>query len=134
MIKCMNVDEAGGICKDRSRWRSVSFAYPHGKKSVIYVCKVLIFINNVYIGPTLNSHSLLSQHSFFFCRICGCIHKHYLLTDKIARPGTNAVAGSVKAVIKSTIHSTLADCSVTATNLPVNYLLHKHFYKILQET
>ena len=33
MIRCMNVDEARGVCKDRSRWRSVVFAYPHGKKA-----------------------------------------------------------------------------------------------------
>ena len=28
---CVNVDEAKGVCKDRSRWRSVVFAYPHEK-------------------------------------------------------------------------------------------------------
>ena len=33
MIRCMNVDEARGVCKDRSRWRSVVSAYPHGKKA-----------------------------------------------------------------------------------------------------
>ena len=27
-----NVDEARGVCQDRSRWRSVVFAFPHGKK------------------------------------------------------------------------------------------------------
>ena len=32
IITCMNVDEAGGVCKDRSRWRSVVSAYPRGKK------------------------------------------------------------------------------------------------------
>ena len=30
---CMNVDEARGLCMDRSRWRSVISAYPHGKKA-----------------------------------------------------------------------------------------------------
>ena len=33
MIRCMNVDEARGVCKDRSRWRSVVSAYHHGKKA-----------------------------------------------------------------------------------------------------
>ena len=33
MTRCMNVDEAKGVCKDRSRWRSVVSAYPHGKKA-----------------------------------------------------------------------------------------------------
>ena len=28
MIRCMNVDEARGVCKDRSRWHSVVSAYP----------------------------------------------------------------------------------------------------------
>ena len=32
MIRCMNVDEVRGVCKDRSRWRSVISAYPHGKR------------------------------------------------------------------------------------------------------
>ena len=41
MIRCMNVDEARGVCKDRSRWRSVVFAYPHGKKAWVYVCMYL---------------------------------------------------------------------------------------------
>ena len=27
------VDEAKGVCKDRSRWHSVVSAYPHGKKA-----------------------------------------------------------------------------------------------------
>ena len=33
MIQYMNVDEARGVCKDRSRWRSVVSAYPHEKKA-----------------------------------------------------------------------------------------------------
>ena len=34
MIRCINVDEARGVCKDRSRWwRSVVSAYPDGKKA-----------------------------------------------------------------------------------------------------
>ena len=40
MIRCTNVDEAGGICKDRSRWRFVVSAYPHGKKAWVYVMYV----------------------------------------------------------------------------------------------
>ena len=32
MIRCMNINEARGVCKDRSRWRSVVSAYPHEKK------------------------------------------------------------------------------------------------------
>ena len=31
MNKCINVDEGRGICKGRSRWRSVVSAYPYGK-------------------------------------------------------------------------------------------------------
>ena len=31
--RCMNVDEAIGVCKDRSRWHSVVSAYPLGKKA-----------------------------------------------------------------------------------------------------
>ena len=33
MTRCMNVDEAKGVCKDRSSWRSVVSAYAHGKKA-----------------------------------------------------------------------------------------------------
>ena len=33
MTRCMNVDEAKGVCKDRSRWRSGVSAYSHGKKA-----------------------------------------------------------------------------------------------------
>ena len=35
MTRCMNVDtdEAKGVCKDRSRWRSFVFAYPQGRKA-----------------------------------------------------------------------------------------------------
>ena len=41
MIRCMNVDEARAIFKDRSRLRSVVSAYPHWKIVeilCIYVC------------------------------------------------------------------------------------------------
>ena len=30
MIRCINLDEARGVCKDRRRWRSVVSAYLHG--------------------------------------------------------------------------------------------------------
>ena len=33
MIRCLNVDEARGVCEDRSRWRSVVSAYPHRRKA-----------------------------------------------------------------------------------------------------
>ena len=33
MIGCMKVDETRGVCKDRSRLRSVLSAYLHGKKA-----------------------------------------------------------------------------------------------------
>ena len=36
MIRCMNVEEARGVCKDRSRWCSVVSVYPHGKKALVY--------------------------------------------------------------------------------------------------
>ena len=32
MTRCMNVDETKGVCKDRSRCRSVVSAYPMGKR------------------------------------------------------------------------------------------------------
>ena len=39
MIRCMNVDEAIGVCEDRSRWRSEVSAYLRGKKrEFMYVC------------------------------------------------------------------------------------------------
>ena len=41
MIRCMNVDEERGECKDRSRWRSVVSAYRHRKKARVYVCMYL---------------------------------------------------------------------------------------------
>ena len=41
MTRCMNVDEAKGVCKDRSRWRSVVSTYPHGKKAWVYVMYVI---------------------------------------------------------------------------------------------
>ena len=31
MTRCMYVDEAKGVCKNRSRWRSVVSAYPREK-------------------------------------------------------------------------------------------------------
>ena len=39
MTRCMNPDEAKGVCKDHSRWRSVVSAYPHGKS--MYVCRAI---------------------------------------------------------------------------------------------
>ena len=38
MTRCMNVDEAKKVCKNRSRCRSVVSAYSHGKKAWVYVC------------------------------------------------------------------------------------------------
>ena len=40
MSRCMNVDEAKRVCKDRSRWSSVISAYSHGKRrEFMYVCR-----------------------------------------------------------------------------------------------
>ena len=47
MIRCMNVDKARGVCKDRSRWRSVVSAYPHGKKAWVYVC--MVYARNFFL-------------------------------------------------------------------------------------
>lgn len=33
MTRCMDVEEAKEVCKDRSDWRAVVSAYPHGKKA-----------------------------------------------------------------------------------------------------
>ena len=33
VIRCMNADKTRGVCKDRSRRRSVVSAYLHGKKA-----------------------------------------------------------------------------------------------------
>ena len=41
MTRCMDVNEAKGVCKDRSRWSSVISAYSHGKKACVYVLYVL---------------------------------------------------------------------------------------------
>ena len=39
MIRCMNVDEARGVCKDRSRWRSVVLPTAMGKgRKSMHVC------------------------------------------------------------------------------------------------
>ena len=48
MIRCMNVDEARGVCKDRSRWRSVVSAYTRGKKKHEFMY-VYIYVNETGI-------------------------------------------------------------------------------------
>ena len=49
MTRCMNVEEAKRVCKNRSRWRAVDSAYPHGKK------KTRRLINDISISvPFLN--------------------------------------------------------------------------------
>ena len=48
MIRCMNVVEARGVCKDRSRWRSVVSAYPHGNN------------NNNILGQLTHGHLIPS--------------------------------------------------------------------------
>ena len=59
MLWCMNVDEARGACKDRSRWRSSFSAYPRGQKAWVYVCMIkfvtIIFILFIYLkgSPTI---------------------------------------------------------------------------------
>ena len=39
MIRCMNVNETRGLCKDRSRWCLLVSAYPIGqRREFIYLC------------------------------------------------------------------------------------------------
>ena len=49
MIRCMNVDEARGVFKDRSRWRSVVSAYPMVESLCMYVCRYILRIKS---GPS----------------------------------------------------------------------------------
>ena len=51
----MNVAEARGVCKDRSRWRSVVSTYPHGEKAWVYVCMYLIGGKAIVIKWTMNA-------------------------------------------------------------------------------
>ena len=37
-IRCINMDEAKRVCKNRSRWHSVVSAYPHGKGMSLCMC------------------------------------------------------------------------------------------------
>jgi hypothetical protein len=46
----MTVEQAKGVCKDRSKWKEVISAYPKGKRAWYYVCmyvKSLLFDCNV---------------------------------------------------------------------------------------
>ena len=43
------MNEAKGVCKERSRWRSVVSAYPHGKRrEFMYVCMILTTIEVLF--------------------------------------------------------------------------------------
>ena len=58
MVRCMNVDEARGICKDHSRWRSVVSAYPHGRKEWVYIYVI-------YAKKTSAHHIVTLQHRVY---------------------------------------------------------------------
>ena len=61
----MNVDEAIGLCKDRSRWRSVVSAYPHGKKACFCILKIQLY----YLGVerrTLRPYVEFIKNDFCF--------------------------------------------------------------------
>ena len=66
MIRCMNVDEARGVCKDRSRWLSVVSvwlsAYLYGKKAWVYVY-VCILTSNLLLLWNPNSINEVDQDS-----------------------------------------------------------------------
>ena len=48
LIRCINVDEARRVCKDRSRRRSLVSAYPHSKRrEFMYVRMVFHFRKSV---------------------------------------------------------------------------------------
>ena len=52
-IKCVNADETRGVCKDRSRWRSVVVAYPQWEKDVslwMYACTIRV--NSIVLQST----------------------------------------------------------------------------------
>ena len=49
MIRCINVDEARGVRKDRSTWCSVVSGYPMGKRrEFMYVYSYLEGANNIF--------------------------------------------------------------------------------------
>ena len=58
IIRCMNVDEAREVYKDRSRWHFVVPAYPHGKKACVYLC--MNFVNLVATSASAQHEVLLS--------------------------------------------------------------------------
>ena len=60
MVRYINVEDARGVCKNRSRWRSVVSDYPHGKNcefmmsyvlsevaSLAFESPVLSFVRNI---------------------------------------------------------------------------------------
>ena len=61
------MDEAKGVCKDRSRWRSVVSAYPHGKKGVslcILLCRYVCMLHTVgfsTLGLALRVENLTTE-------------------------------------------------------------------------
>jgi hypothetical protein len=60
----MTVEEAKGVCKDRSKWKEVILAYPKGKRDVMYVC-IIIITYLVFITE-------MSINLDFLKRYCNC--------------------------------------------------------------
>jgi hypothetical protein len=46
----MTVEEAKGVCKDRSKWKEVISAYPKGKRAWCYVCNE-IKVTEMFLAP-----------------------------------------------------------------------------------
>ena len=62
MTRCMNVGEAKGVCKDRSRWRSVVSAYAMGKRrEFMYVCIFFLVFSFSYFS----SYSVSPRHTVY---------------------------------------------------------------------
>ena len=72
MIRCMNVDVARGVCKDRSRWLFCSFCQ---RCEFMYVCRLIseallssYKLNGSYIGGQIII-SDISVHNLLVCRL-----------------------------------------------------------------
>jgi hypothetical protein len=62
MSNLMKVQEAKGVCKDRSKWKEVISAYPNGKRAC-YVCmyvRIYLRISNKYESVTRNKFLMKS--------------------------------------------------------------------------
>ena len=59
MIRCMNVDEAREVCKDRSRWHSIAYAYPW-----VYVCRYISELSSQFIHAVTETDSIAIRNKY----------------------------------------------------------------------